>query len=377
MRPNVLIIIASHIIGGPGRGLFQLLKYASPDRFNYVLCNFNVANYKGEFEFKKQAEENGINIELINQKYMFDPGMIWQAYKLIKDNDINIIQTHGYKGHIIGFILSIILNIKWIAMVHGWTYENKKIRMYNKLELFLLRYPHAVITVSPVLYKTLVKRRGERRTTKMILNAIDEYDIRGSITKKNIRINNNLSQNDFVIGVFGRLSPEKGHKYLIEALAICTDKYPEIRLLILGDGPEKDNLIKLTQRHGLDKIVIFCGHKSNVRDYYDAINLLILPSLTEGVPNVVLEAMSLCKPVIATDVGGVSEIITDGFNGWIIKPGDANAIVNILDKILYAKQDIVSVGIKARDSLYPKFSTKKRADDIIQIYEETLSINNN
>ena len=127
-KPRVLIIISTSTIGGPGKGLLQFLKYADRDRFYYLLCSIDIKN-RPKGEFISQAVSKGLNIELLHQHFKFDPSLIWQARDIIEKNEINIIQTHGYKECVLGFFLKKISNRPWIGFAHGYTNENIKVRL--------------------------------------------------------------------------------------------------------------------------------------------------------------------------------------------------------------------------------------------------------
>jgi glycosyltransferase involved in cell wall biosynthesis len=361
-----MIVIASRILGGPGKGLFQFIRHAPPDRFGYVLCNFDVGD-KEEYEFARLARDNGLKLRLLKQRSKLDLSLFWQAYRIFRDEGCNIIQTHGYKGHIIGLVLSSLFGIKWVALVHGWTCEDWRIRLYNLLERWILNYPDLVVTVSPLLQRTLSVSRG-KQLTELVMNAVDETELPGVEGGAAVRDRHGIDSSELLIGVFGRLSPEKGQKIYLDAFRAIREKHRKVRTLIVGDGQERNSLEETVREYGMDGEILFCGHQRMMRDYYEAIDLLVLPSLTEGLPNVVLEAMAFRRPVLATDVGGVREIIADGTTGWIVPAGDARTLADRLDEILSTPERLPQIGGAAREALFPKFSPKGRAERLLQLY---------
>jgi len=371
MKPNVLIIIATNNLSGPGKGLMQFIQYASAHDFDYVLSNFIQKN-QTTFEFMEVAKKRNLNFHLLPQKSWLDPSLIWKAYRLYKSHGCNIIQTHGYKGHIIAFVLSRLFGIKWVGVEHGWTYENFKVRLYNKLELLLLKYPDAVITVSPKLERTISKARGKKKKTAMILNAVDENELVSSIGRQGVREQLGINPDCITLGVFGRLSPEKGQHIMLEAFSSVVEKQSNIHLLLVGDGQERQSLENLAKKKNIMSKVSFVGYQRYMRDYYDASDLVVLPSLTEGLPNVVLEAMCLGKPVISTDVGGVREIINDGQNGWIVETGNHEQLATKIVEVISDKEQMSKVAAIVKQSIFPKFSPDLRAKKILQIYAELL-----
>ena len=369
-RAKVFIIIDSVKLGGPGKGILQYLE-RNRDDIDYLIVNFTQGGSEN-FEFVDVARERGHPVELIKETYRLNPMTVFIALKMFREGKYNIIQSHGYKGHIIAYIVSRITGCKWLAMAHGWTRENLKIRAYNALERLLLRYPDYVVAVSPILYNILNKQRSKKRKLRLVLNAVDEKEIPFSGTKINIREHYGLSDNDFVLGVFGRFSPEKGHDIMLKALSKLTGQYPQLKLLLIGEGQEYKNLKKIVEEEKLEQHVFFCGYQKNVGDYYTAVDLVVLPSLSEGLPNVVLEAMVLGKPVLATKVGGVPEIIEHDVNGWLVEAGSSKALEQQIRKLLHDKSSLNRIQNKTKNSIMPKFCPDARARMIRSMYDDML-----
>ena len=370
MKPRVLIIIDTVIVGGPGKGLFQFIENASKATFDFQLCNFEYRNPRSR-EFIERAAEEQINLKLFRQNYRFDLSPILQAYRLAKHQHYNILQTHSTKAHLIAWLLRRVITIPWLAVAHGYTNEDWKIRIYNRLDRWLLNQADRVVAVSPLLHYTLSTSRGNKKPTELILNAVDENEIRGHPGCSEVRRHCNVKSSGLLIGAFGRLSPEKGQENLLIAFGKLK-KNPATSLILVGDGLDRNKLENLAVELGISSRVFFHGHQKFMRDYYDAIDLLVLPSLSEGLPNVVLEAMALGKPVLSTDVGAIREVISAGDNGWIVPPGDTGALSRALDEILSEPDNLKKFGIKARESLFPKFSPVERVKKFARLYELIL-----
>ncbi len=370
MKPKVLIIYASSSLSGPGKGLLQFIRHASA--LNYVLASF-IPAVGVDTEFTEVAKSRGANYIPIIQKGMLDFSLIRQVREICDTNDINIIQTHGYKGHIIAFFLSKMLGVKWVAWAHGWTNENAKIRLYNKIERFCLKRADIAIAVSPDLNEVISGFRGKQRKTHMILNAVDEGELLSDVGGSAIRQNYDIRQQDIVIGCFGRFSPEKGQEVLVESVARIVPECPEIKVMLVGSGQERDNIEALVDRLGISDHIIFCGYQRAMQDFYEAVDIVVLPSHSEGLPNVALEGMMHKRAVISTDVGGVREIIHNGENGWIVPPGDRLAMAKILKIVVtdVKLRDLVSE--RGYQSLHPKFSPEKRAQNILSVYNDLLN----
>ncbi|MEX0729902.1 MAG: glycosyltransferase [Aquisalimonadaceae bacterium] len=368
VKPRVLIMIATSVLGGPGKGLLQFVRNAPAQRMSYTLASF-AGSGDARSEFAEVARQQRIRLHLLRQRWMLDPSMIWQADALLEKYNCNIIQSHGYKSHVIGFALSRLRGVPWVAVAHGWTSENFKIQCYNGLDRFLLRYADVAVAVSPRLHETVASLRGAGRTTELVLNAVDASEIRGQRGGRYVRGILGLADDAIVIGVFGRFSPEKGQIHAVEAFARLAARHPRAVLMLVGAGQDEAALRRRVRQEGLDGRVLFCGYQSTPRDYFEACDLVLLPSLSEGLPNVVLEAMALGRPVLATDVGGVREIIRPGETGWIVEPGSSEALANALEPLIDGRVNLAARGNAARNSLFPKFAVDTRVNRLVSIYE--------
>jgi glycosyltransferase involved in cell wall biosynthesis len=263
------------------------------------------------------------------------------------------------------------LNLPWVSVAHGWTSEHLWVKLLNSLDSFLLRQSTVSIGVSPPITQYLTSIRGARRT-ELILNAIDDFGIEGLGTSKEIRKRFKADSKTLLIGCFGRLSAEKGQKFLIQALGLCRRRGYNFKAILLGKGPEEIRLRALVSKLGLQDSIFFEGYSSLMRDYYDAIDLLVIPSLSEGLPNVLLEAAYFNVPAISSDVGAVREVIGEG-NGWLVKPGCSKALAKKIIEVETNRDSLQSVKEKVGRSLYPKFCPDERARKFAAIYHHTIS----
>lgn len=371
-RPKALILIDTYHIGGAGKVLLQFIENADRSRFDYSLANFRYPDPPST-EFIDTARNKGFNLVLFSQRFNLDPAPLWQAYRVIRRGDFNLIETHGYKGHLVAWVLSRLTGIKWVGMTHGWTNENAKVRLYNRLEKWLLKRADHVISVSPQLAATMRKVRSGRGGVSLVLNAVDEDSIRGRGEAYAIRQRcSNNNPDCLVIGSFGRLSPEKGHETLLRASAdLLRDK--NASLILVGDGQERKKLEELAASLGVAGQVFFEGQHQNMADYYSAIDLFVLPSLSEGLPFVVLEAMAMAKPVLATRVGAMEEVIEEGKNGWLVTPGDIDTLAGKLTDLASNRDLLNHIGQRGRQMLYPRFSPGRQCDEVMTIYEDVVN----
>lgn len=373
MKAKVAIFIDTGIIGGPGRGVFQVLHHLPPQGLDYVLCGFAYPDPKST-EFIETAQARNLNLRLLRQRFRFDPRLFTQALAIIRQEGCNVIETHGYKDHVLGCLLHAYLGIPWISFSHGWTTEDWKVRLYHAADSLTLRYSNVALAVSPQLLDSLVKIRGSQRDSRLILNAVDVDDLSTSPALSSIRQSLGLDPDSFLFGCFGRLSPEKGQSVLLAAFAQAFPGPSKTQLIFVGDGSERRVLVEQVEALGLSEHVHFVGYQRNIGDYYAAIDALVLPSLSEGLPNVVLEAMALGVPVIATRVGAVDLIIDAGVHGELVTAGDPVALADGLRKVERERSAIAAMAIRGREKVLNNFSPQTRAKAIFELYQTVAGL---
>jgi glycosyltransferase involved in cell wall biosynthesis len=268
-------------------------------------------------------------------------------------------------------LLRQLTGLPWIAFAHGWTDENRRIRLYNRLDFRLLRYPDRVVAVSDSVRCRLEATGVPSSRITVIPNAVeigtgewpvDDTDWRGSL---------GIPAGASVLSVIGRLSPEKGQDVFLEACRLAADKDCKFVGVLVGEGPWENELRARVKALGLESRVRFVGHCQDVAPVYAASDVIVIPSRSEGLPNVLLEAMASGKPVVATRVGGIPEVLSDGVSGRLVPPEDpvrlASAIVALVAdrRLRHALGERACVDARS-------FSPQARTESILSVYESTV-----
>ena len=362
---RVLVFFATNNLSGPGKGLLQLIENTDPTAANFTVCNFRHPEQE-TFEFLEVFKARGVDIRLIMQRWALDPLMLKQALEIARVGNYDIVQSHGYKTHILAWFVAMKCNLPWVAISHGWTSENLKIRIYNWIERLMIKLPDSVIGVSPHLCSEAEEiRQGGR--SRMILNAIDSRSDSIGVPREKLRKQLGVARDEYLLGVFGRLSFEKGQDIFIDAIQKMKHR-DRVKAVILGEGNAYERLAEQAAKSGIEKRVLFQGYQPNIIDYYAAIDTYILPSRSEGLPNVVLEAQLHGCPVVAFDVGGVKELICDGTTGYLVPCEDATALAAKIDWAFENLSELRKVANAARESLFPKFSVENRCNEFVDEY---------
>lgn len=262
-----------------------------------------------------------------------------RLYSILKQGNFDLVHTHGYFADICCLPIAKLLGLPSISTCHGFIPNDWKLKIYNLLDTFALRLCKTVIAVSEGIKDELISSGIQGSRIVVIPNAVEVHygEDKLRIRRQDKRHFLDISPEEFIVGYMGRLSEEKGLILLVEAVAGLRDAAVPVKLLIVGDGSERTALEQLVRAKALENAVIFAGFQADIENWLSAFDVFVLPSLTEGTPMALLEAMAAGVPVIATAVGGVPMVITDGIDGLLVPSGNVEAIS---EKILCLKDDL-------------------------------------
>jgi glycosyltransferase involved in cell wall biosynthesis len=317
----------------------------------------------------ERARELGLPVRVFRSQGRFDPKTIQQVKEFLLDHKIDILHTHNYKSDIIGALAARGTRTALISTAHGFTGMNSKVSGYERIDQwFLKKYFNKTVAVTDQM---LTDFPPEKR--RVIPNGIDFRKFAPSETvRRETRQKYNIGDDDILIGTVGRLSIEKDQALLIAALADTCRSNRQVKLMIVGDGPEGDTLRGLARASGLEECIIFTGLVSNPAPYYQAFDIFVLSSRTEGTPLTVLEAMASQVPVIATKVGGIPDIIDHDITGLLTDPGHALQLKDAIGTLMadtHKRQVLKDTAFRyARDN----FSVERMKELYEDVYREIL-----
>ena len=368
---RVLALIAANEVTGPLRGLFQLIEHAKDVRF--VLGMFLLKGHQST-RAVAEAVRRGFDVELLTQAGRYDAGLLIRTAKIIRTHHPTVIQSHGYKSALVAWICGGLYRIPWLAFSHGYTSENRRISLYNRLDTWVLRHADVVVAMSRAMADQLAAGGVPVNRIHVIHNAIDpaEHSVGGSGSLWRRRWV--ISADEVVLGVIGRLSPEKGQQIFLEAFQGVVARDPNRRAVLVGDGPEKERLMQLVRRLGLANHVLFTGHDPHIEELYPALDLVVIPSLSEGLPNVLLESLLYGTPVVAAEVGGIPEILKPAGAGWLVPPGNVLALEHALLDALQDTARRTSSGSAGLEYVRRNCSPQRRAESVSRLYRRTLGL---
>lgn len=332
-RVPVLHVCDKFGVGGSSiHGVSRLFSWWFPrfdPRFDVSLCGLK----KPEAASKLLADA-GISVTHLGRR-PFDPRLLGDLTALVRERRARILHVHGYAAADYGRIVARRLGARLILHEH---FADPAMPVYQRLADRALRsYTDRAIAVSRSTATFLVRERyvpADR--VRLVWNGapLDEFQPRGGIARADYRAHHRIPVDAPVVGIVGRLSEQKGHRFFLEAAALVHRRRPDVRFLVVGDGELMDEMRDLASRLAFTSAVIFAGHEPDVPSALAAIDVLALASVYEGTPLALFEAMAAGKTIVSTDVDGCGEVLEDGRTALLVPPKDPARFAAALHRVL-------------------------------------------
>jgi glycosyltransferase involved in cell wall biosynthesis len=339
---RVLAMVEAKSISGSAKAVLEFAREAVADHSasgKIQLSAMTFSRSQEENSLTQAFQSLGIELNVVKERGAFDLSIIPQLRSLVENLHPDVIWSNSVKSHFLVRFAGLSRSAKWIAFHHGYTAEDMKVLLYNQLDRWSLRAADRVITVCRPFAAELQSRGISPNRIHIQHMPIRPFQPIASEQVASLRTQLAISDDVSVLLSVGRLSFEKGHADLIRAFHALRQQKPcmPVHLVLVGDGPERSNLCSLCQRFELSAYVTLVGHQEDVRHYYAMADAFVLPSRSEGSPNVLLEAMSMGLPVVATSVGGIPELVRHGNDALLVDKGNVGALTAALSRVLEDK----------------------------------------
>lgn len=369
---NIMQLRSTRIVGGPENQILAIAKRINATNFKTIVASFT-ADKDDKNKFVEAAERMGIDATSIPIRGFFARFNVFKLVSLLKQNNIKLLCAHDYRADVIGYLAARFVGIPIVAVSHGWTAQTFKVRFYEFIERSILRFMDKVIAVSDAKSQELIKLGVPQHKVVTIHNVIDLDRFKNLSNTEDGKKYFGLSSNTKLVGTIGRLSIEKGQRYFLEAAAKVKEIYRDVKFVIVGDGPEMENLKRLAKRLNVAEEVIFTGWREDVGSLFSSLDIFVLPSLTEGLPTAVLEAFACSKPVVATHVGGVPEVVQHMKTGLLVPPRDSKKLAEAILFALRNPRIADSLGYQGHQLVCEKFSFEKIIGKVEEVYKSVLN----
>ena len=369
---TILYLITSTNVGGAEKALLQLMRNIDRREFKLYVCS---VKKPGTFAHALALEADGFfSLNLAEQgsvKALINviPGLL-NLIRLIRRISPSILHCFLFRANILGRIAGRIAGVPVIissvrVLEAGSFFKNVLDRMTSSLT-------DACIAVSEAARRYTIEHSGiSPQKISTIYNGIDcnESCRESMFSRKAV----SLDEKDIVLALIGRLHIQKGHRIVLNALPLILPEAPRVRLLFCGEGGEESSLRKLVEDLGLTAQVRFLGLVENAAQILPHIDILVLPSLWEGMPHVVLEAMAAGRPVVASRIDGLDELVKDEETGLLFSPGDPRSLAAALLKLITNRELCRNMGEAARERVMKNFQLKTTVQNTVRLYQQLLS----
>jgi glycosyltransferase involved in cell wall biosynthesis/protein-tyrosine-phosphatase len=318
----------------------------------------------------------GIAVTVIDETHHSSLDIVLSLTRFLSEHRIDIVHTHRNKDTVLGTIAAKLAGVPHIIRtVHGLRepligWNRLKYAVYEMLDRILLRwFADRVIAVSNRMAGTLIANGYRASLVTTIHNGIDVRTVMPGRGRDDVRRELGVNDAALVIGTAGRLSPVKGHDTLLRAARVILDRRPDARFVIAGDGPLEHELKALAAQLRVDGACSFLGGRADIKDVMSAMDVFVLPSLNEGLPMAVLEAMALAKPVVVSKVGGLPEVIQHRHSGLLVPAGDAAAFAAACLELADDREWAARLGAAAKRTVEQEFSHDRSGQALVGVYQ--------
>jgi glycosyltransferase involved in cell wall biosynthesis len=368
VKINICHIVSGDIWAGAEAQAYALIKGLSKKKsLNLTVIAFNDGG------LTKKIRDSGIHVEVVDENSYDALRMIVYICGILRKNRIDIIHTHGYKETLLGGGAARLSRIKGIVRTHhgkgviDGVFHHRLIEKVNSNF-----FSDVLISVSDDLRQFLIANGYRRDKITVIHNGILSRDVEPSISADRQKDELKLERGAFVIGTLGRMVAVKGHKYFLVGAKRVLEKHENVVFVIAGDGPLMQETRQEVNQLGIEKKVRLIGFRNDPFNILNMFDIFVMTSLHEGIPMVLLEAMCLGKPIIATKVGGIPEIISDRRNGLLILPMDPEEFASKCIELIGDSALRDQLSNNARNDFISHYDVGRVAEKVEQLYRSFL-----
>ncbi len=371
---RVCHIVTRLAVRGVPRHVIDMAVALDPER--YVVQVLTGHSEPGEGDLWQEALDLGIAVRRIPalQRRIDLSGdvlALWQLYRYLRAYPFDIVHTHISKAGMLGRMAAHWAGVPQVLHTyHGvpleWAGSGLAARLFRLCERRVSRSTSALVAVSQALKNDLLQMGiGKAKRMHVIYNGVHTAMLAEGIGAQVV------SASPLLLCI-GSLTQEKGLAVLLKALPELRVHFPNLGLCLVGDGPLKEDLQRLVRELNLDTCVHFVGIVDDVRPWLAACAVLVMPSLSEGMPLAVVEAMAMGRPVIASSVGGLPEVVVEGETGLLVEPGDSHRLAQQIGSLLQKPSELRRMGANGRQRAMRHFTLERAISQLQDLYEELL-----
>lgn len=367
---TILFLISSEGYYGAENHLVTLAEALRDAGCNCIVGVFYDAR-QPHTEVAEQSARRGLTVESIRCRGKLDWRAVAHIRRLIREHHADIVHPQGYKSDVYAYVSSLGQPCGLVATSHNWPSKLRSMRAYAVLDRQVLRRFDRIVVLSKQVHDRLVRAGVVRRKVCTIPNGIDVE----RFTNATPTLRAELKTSNPIVGFIGRLVEEKGGQILLHAAKQILHAKSNVIFVFVGDGPCRQSWQDLSTRLGIANHVLFTGARSDMAEVYASCDVVVLPSLVEAMPMCLLEAMAADKPIVASAVGSIPEMIAPQKTGLLVAPGDPKTLAQSLLAVLNDSELARQLGQSARTIVARTYSAEAMARNYLELYQDVISRN--
>ncbi len=358
--------------GGPEKTILNSARYLVPCGYDVLCAYMHPPGDPGFEELRRRAESLGSPMVGIEDRGPWDLRVARRLLDLCRTRRVAIWHGHDYKSNALGLLLRRSWPMKLVTTVHGWVSYSLRSRFYYRIDRFAIRRYDRVICVSDDIQRTCLECGVAADRSVMIENAIDCAQWQRRLATAEAKQRLGLDPRRMAIGSAGRLTAEKDFEGLVRAVARLVSDGVDAELVLVGEGDRRPALEALAAELGLGDRVRLLGYRADMPEVYQALDVFALNSLREGLPNVLLEALALEVPVVATRVAGIPRLIEHEANGLLVGPEADDELAAAIRRLLGDGELRRRLAAAGRRTVEERYSFEVRMAKVRAIYDDLL-----
>lgn len=387
MSKGINKIKIAHVVtrldwGGPPDIIRLICKSLDPEKFDVTI----IVGSTGYPSLKTQrflSEYSVITIPQLQREVnpANDITALFRLYYLLREKKFDIVHTHTAKAGALGRIAARFAGVpRIIHTSHGHNFYGYfgpfKSKLVIMIERFLTHFTGRITALTELEKRDLASYQVAQPDKVVVINSGIELDQFRKVTIDSIRKREELgiSRDSLVVGMIGRLEPVKGSEYFIEAIHEVSKKIPDAEFLVVGEGSLRHKLISQCKKLKISEKVTFTGWREDIQDILAILDVLTLPSLNEAVGRILIEAGACGIPVVATNVGGIPEVVQNGETGILVSPHNSNELARALISLLENEEERLSMGEAAKYWVDDKCSASRMVKRFSELYSEMVDL---
>jgi glycosyltransferase involved in cell wall biosynthesis len=375
-RSSAPVVLDARVLrgsgGGPDKTILNSPRFLKDAGYRMLCAYLRDPADPGFGRLRAKAEERGAPLVAVDDNGPLDLGVVPRLLNLCRRERVSIWHGHDYKTNALGLLLNRFWPMRLVTTVHGWVHHTARTPLYYRLDRLCLPFYEKVICVSDDLYRLCREAGVPADRCETLENGVDLDDYRRHRSVVEAKRRLDLPPDRLLIGAVGRLSAEKGFDLLIRAIHQLQRDGLAVDLVVVGEGDERPRLEALVAELALQDHVRLLGYRSDLPDWYEAMDVFALSSLREGLPNVLLEAMALETPVVATRIAGVPRLVSHDVNGLLVEPGSVEELTVAIGRLLRDPDLRDRLADAGRRTVEADYSFAVRMDKLRLLYDRML-----